>query len=129
MKIGIVGTGMVGSAAGYAMALMGVGTQIVLVDIDTARARAEAEDIAHAVPFAGNAQVDAGDYTDLAGSGGRHPGLRGQPEAGRDRLELLCRATRRCSARWWARCCATRPTRSCWWPPTRWTSWARSPSG
>jgi hypothetical protein len=34
MKIGIVGTGMVGSAAGYAMALLGVGTQIVLVDAD-----------------------------------------------------------------------------------------------
>ena len=51
MKIGIVGTGMVGSASAYAMALMGVGTQIVLVDHNPALARAQAQDIAHATPF------------------------------------------------------------------------------
>jgi len=38
------------------------------VDLNKARAQAEAEDIFHAVPFAHPMQVEAGDYSDLAGS-------------------------------------------------------------
>ena len=45
MKIGIVGTGFVGSTAAYAMVMRGVGREIVLVDVNNARARAEADDI------------------------------------------------------------------------------------
>lgn len=68
MKIGIVGTGMVGSASAYAMALMGVGTQIVLVDHNPALARAQAQDISHATPFATTVAVRAGEYADLDGA-------------------------------------------------------------
>jgi L-lactate dehydrogenase len=68
MKIGIVGTGMVGSASAYAMALMGVGTQIVLVDHNAALARAQAQDIAHATPFATTVAIRAGEYADLDGA-------------------------------------------------------------
>jgi L-lactate dehydrogenase len=60
---------MVGSAAGFALVLRGIATELVLIDIDGARARAEAEDIAHAVPFAAPAVVRAGGYDDLAGAG------------------------------------------------------------
>ena len=66
MKIGIVGTGMVGSSAAYAMALLGVGTEIVLVDANPALARAQAQDIAHATPFAKTVAIHAGDYADLS---------------------------------------------------------------
>jgi L-lactate dehydrogenase len=69
MKVGIVGAGMVGSAAGFALVQRGVAGEIVFIDIDAARARAEAEDIAHAVPFADPANVRHGDYADLAGAG------------------------------------------------------------
>ncbi|MBU4530525.1 MAG: L-lactate dehydrogenase [Hoeflea sp.] len=65
MKIGIVGTGMVGSAAAYAMALLGVGTEIVLVDANPALALAQAQDIAHATPFAKTVTIQAGGYVDL----------------------------------------------------------------
>ena len=68
MKIGIVGTGMVGATAAYAMVLRGVGRELVLVDLDKKRAQAEADDIFHAVPFAHSLEVRAGDYTDLTGS-------------------------------------------------------------
>ncbi|OCW57937.1 L-lactate dehydrogenase [Hoeflea olei] len=68
MKIGIVGTGMVGSSAGYAMALMGVGTEIVLVDANPALARAQAQDIAHGTPFAKTVAIRAGGYDDLKGA-------------------------------------------------------------
>ena len=69
MKVGIVGAGMVGSSAGFALALRGTASDLVLVDIDAARARAEAEDIAHAVPFGGPCVVGHGDYAALEGCG------------------------------------------------------------
>jgi malate/lactate dehydrogenase len=47
VKIGIVGCGMVGSASAYALVMRGVGREIVLVDLNRAR---------------------AGDYPDLAGA-------------------------------------------------------------
>ncbi|HEX3147272.1 MAG TPA: L-lactate dehydrogenase [Gemmataceae bacterium] len=68
MKIGIVGSGLVGSTAAYALVMRGVGREVVLVDKNAARAVAEADDIRHAVPFAHPLEVRAGDYADLAGS-------------------------------------------------------------
>ncbi|MEO1644875.1 MAG: L-lactate dehydrogenase, partial [Chloroflexota bacterium] len=68
MKIGIVGTGYVGSTAAFALVMQGVGREIVLVDLDTARAQAEADDIYHAVPFAEPLQIVAGDYEALKGA-------------------------------------------------------------
>jgi L-lactate dehydrogenase len=67
MKVGIVGSGFVGATAGYALVMQGVGREIVLVDKNTARAVAEADDIRHAVPFAFPLDVHAGGYEDLAG--------------------------------------------------------------
>ena len=66
MKIGIVGSGMVGSTSAYALVMRGVGREIVLVDLNQARAEAEANDIYHAVPFAHPLTVRAGEYADLA---------------------------------------------------------------
>jgi L-lactate dehydrogenase len=59
---------MVGSASAYALVMSGVGREIVLVDLNSARAEAEANDISHAVPFAHPLTVRAGDYTELAGA-------------------------------------------------------------
>ena len=91
MKIGIVGAGFVGSTAAYAMVMSGVGRQIVLVDRNQERARAEADDLLHAVPFAQPLDVLAGGYPELAGARvvvltagvGQRPG--------ETRLELLAR--------------------------------------
>lgn len=66
-KIGVVGSGFVGATAAYAMIMRGVGREIVLVDLNTRRAEAEANDIYHAVPFAHPMTIRAGDYSDLAG--------------------------------------------------------------
>jgi len=65
MKIGVVGCGMVGSTSAYALVMSGVGREIVLVDVNRARAEAEANDIYHAVPFAHPMAVRAGEYADL----------------------------------------------------------------
>jgi L-lactate dehydrogenase len=67
MKTGIVGSGFVGATAAYALVMRGVGRRVVLVDMNQARAEAEADDILHAVPFAHPLEVTAGGYADLAG--------------------------------------------------------------
>src|SRR5512133_1081451 len=69
MKVGIVGSGFVGSTAAYAMVLQGAASEIVLVDANESLARAQAEDILHATPFARAIRVSAGQYKDLAGAG------------------------------------------------------------
>lgn len=91
MKIGIVGSGLVGATAAYAMVMNGVGREIVLVDKNTARAQAEADDILHAVPFARPLHIRAGNYDDLAGSIVviLTAGVNQQP--GETRLQLLSR--------------------------------------
>lgn len=68
MKVGIVGAGFVGSAAAFAMALRGVGSEIVLIDRNESLARAQAQDIVHATPFAEPVAVRAGSYRDLDGA-------------------------------------------------------------
>jgi len=68
MKIGIVGSGMVGATTAHALVMRGVGRQIILIDKDRKRASAEAEDVSHAVPFSHPLLVTDGDYEDLKGS-------------------------------------------------------------
>lgn len=68
MKVGIVGCGFVGATAAYTMALGGAATELVLVDIKEQLARAQAEDILHATPFARAVRVTAGGYPELAGA-------------------------------------------------------------
>jgi L-lactate dehydrogenase len=66
-KVGVVGTGFVGATAAYTLVMRGIGSTLVLVDKNEARAQAEAADILHASPFAHPIRVMAGDYTNLAG--------------------------------------------------------------
>ncbi len=68
MKIGIVGAGLVGATAGYAIVLQDLVSDLVFVDKDKARAEGEAMDISHATPFTHPTRVRAGGYEDLAGA-------------------------------------------------------------
>jgi len=91
MKVGIVGSGLVGSTAAYAMVLQGVGREIVLVDRNRPRAEAEANDILHAVPFANPLTVVSGDYDRLTGCRAVVLAAGVSQKAGESRLELLSR--------------------------------------
>ena len=91
MKVGIVGAGMVGSTAGYAIALTGAASTIVLVDLNADLARAQAEDIAHAVPFASASQVLSGAYADLKGADVVIIAAGVSQKPGETRIELLSR--------------------------------------
>jgi L-lactate dehydrogenase len=88
-KIGIIGSGFVGSAAAYAMMMSSVGREIVLVDLNRARAEAEANDIYHAVPFANPIEIYAGDYPDLARCSTVVITAGANQKPGETRLELL----------------------------------------
>lgn len=68
VKVGIVGAGYVGAAAANALVLRNVPTEIVLVDVDAAKAEAEAADVAHVTSFAEPVRVTAGGLEDLAAS-------------------------------------------------------------
>lgn len=89
MKVGIVGAGMVGSSAGYALAMMGIASDIVFVDKNAALAIAQAEDISHAVPFVSATTVTAGDYDALAGTRVVIIAAGVSQKPGESRLELL----------------------------------------
>lgn len=91
MKIGIVGSGLVGSTAAYALVMRGVGREIVLVDLSAERAQAEADDILHAVPFANPLEVHAGGYPDLNGCRVVVVTAGVNQRPGESRLELLGR--------------------------------------
>ncbi len=68
MKIGIVGTGLVGSTTCYAMVTQGIGSEFVLIDINRKLAESHAQDILHSTPFTHAAKIHAGDYEDLEGA-------------------------------------------------------------
>lgn len=91
MQVGIVGSGMVGSAAAYAMVLDGAASDIVLVDRNEALARAHAEDIRHATPFAKSARVRPGPFDALAGARAVILACGVSQRPGETRLELLGR--------------------------------------
>lgn len=91
MKVGIVGAGMVGSAAGYALALRGGASEIVFVDYKPALAVAQAEDVAHAVPFSHPCKVRAGEYDALAGAEVVILAAGVPQKPGESRLSLLAR--------------------------------------
>ncbi len=66
MKLGIIGSGMVGSTAAYAVVMRKAAGEVVLIDSNKDRAIAEAADIMHAVPFSHETDVYAGNYNELA---------------------------------------------------------------
>jgi len=68
MKVGIIGNGLVGSTAAYALVMRKAANEIVLIDASEKRSIAEAADIQHAVPFIQATDIYHGSYEDLKGS-------------------------------------------------------------
>jgi L-lactate dehydrogenase len=91
MKVGVVGCGLVGATAAYAITLEGAATELVLIDIKEELARAQAEDILHATPFAKAVRVAAGGYPDLQGAAVVVLSCGVAQKPGETRLQLLRR--------------------------------------
>ena len=90
-KVGIIGAGFVGATAAYAMMLNGTCSEIVLIDCDEPRAKAEAADIAHGAPLAKGVRAYAGDYKDLTGASLVVIAAGSNQKPGESRLNLLSR--------------------------------------
>ena len=64
-KAVMIGCGFVGSASVFGLMQSGLFSEIVMIDVDTAKAEGEAMDISHGIPFAKQMKVYAGDYDDI----------------------------------------------------------------
>jgi L-lactate dehydrogenase len=90
-KVAIVGTGNVGATCAYALLMEGLASEVVLIDMNTAKAEGEAMDLAHALPLIGSAQVWAGDYSDCAGAAITIISAGASQKPGETRLDLLAK--------------------------------------
>lgn len=91
MKVAVIGAGMVGASAAFAMVLRGAASEVVLVDRNAALAEAQAQDILHATPFAYPVRVWAGQDADIAGAGVVVLAAGVGQKPGESRLQLLGR--------------------------------------
>jgi L-lactate dehydrogenase len=91
MKVGVVGAGFVGAASAYAMAIRGSASDVVIIDVNKAKAEAEARDIAHATTFTHPVRVTSGDFPALAGAKVVIMSAGVNQKPGETRLELLGR--------------------------------------
>jgi len=89
MKVAVIGCGFVGSTAAYSLAMRGAASELVLVDLYPEVARAHAEDILHATPFASPVRVTGGDYADIRGAGVVVLACGVNQKPGETRLQLL----------------------------------------
>ena len=88
-KITIIGAGSVGATTAFALLTRGAASEVVLIDVNTEKAKGEALDIKQATPFIDNCDIYAGSYVDAIDSDvviitsgiGRKPG--------QSRLELV----------------------------------------
>lgn len=88
-RVAVVGVGNVGATFAYALLLSGLAAEIVLVDVDHARAEGEAMDLNHTVPFAHPTHIWAGDYGDCAGAAVTVIAAGANQRPGESRLDLV----------------------------------------
>ena len=68
-KAVMVGCGFVGSASVFSLMQSGLFSEIVMIDADKEKAKGEAMDISHGIPFAKHMKIYAGDYYDVKDAG------------------------------------------------------------
>ena len=67
-KVTIIGTGSVGSTIAYTLAVTGMVSEIIMIDVNNEKALGEALDIRQGTPFCSACSVYAGSYRDAEGS-------------------------------------------------------------
>lgn len=67
-KITIIGAGSVGATIAYTLVAQGAVSELVLIDVNEAKAQGEAMDIMQATPYLHPVKIYAGTYEDAAGS-------------------------------------------------------------
>ena len=90
-KCGVIGVGFVCATCAYTLAVSGLFSEVVLVDMNHKKAEGEAADINHGVSFAKPCFVRAGEYADLAECGLIIIAAGANQKPGETRVELLHR--------------------------------------
>jgi L-lactate dehydrogenase len=67
-KVGLVGTGFVGSSFAYTLMQRGIASELVLIDANAEKAIGEMMDLNHGLSFTKPMKITAGHYSDLTGS-------------------------------------------------------------
>lgn len=65
-KCAVIGCGNVGATIAYTLMQSELFSELVLIDKDRSKARGEAEDIAHGLPFHSPMSIYSGDYADIS---------------------------------------------------------------
>ncbi len=97
MRIAIVGAGSVGATAAYACLLRGVAEELVIYDVDAAKAEAQALDLAQGVQFARMAEVrSTGSLDGCAGADIIVLAAGAKQKPGQTRMDLAAGNARMC---------------------------------
>jgi L-lactate dehydrogenase len=91
VRVAVVGMGNVGATFAYALLLSGLAAEIVLIDVNRAKAEGEAMDLNHTEPFAHPTRILAGDYQDCAGAAVTVVTAGAAQHPGETRLDLVKR--------------------------------------
>ena len=90
-KVGLIGTGFVGSSFAYALMQRGIASELVLVDANAEKAIGEMMDLNHGLSFTTPMRITAGSYSDLAGANVVVVSAGASQKPGESRLDLLAR--------------------------------------
>lgn len=91
IRVAVVGMGNVGATFAYALLLSGYAAEIVLIDVNRAKAEGEAMDLNHTEPFAHPTRIWAGDYADCANAAVTVVTAGAAQRPGETRLDLVKR--------------------------------------
>lgn len=97
-KVSVIGVGDVGATIAYTLQMSGLATEIVLVDLDAAKAQGNALDMNHGLFFTPPVAIRAGSYADCAGSRAILVTAGARQRPGETRLELTKRNAAICGA-------------------------------
>lgn len=87
--VAVVGVGAVGSTTAFSLMTRGVASELVLVDVDEARATGEMMDLSHGAYFTPPVDITTGDYADCADADVVVVTAGAAQKEGESRLELL----------------------------------------
>lgn len=90
-KVGLVGTGLVGSSFAYGLMIRGSASELVLVDANNDKAVGEMMDFNHGLSFVKPMKIAAGGYEDLSGAHVVVIAAGASQKPGESRLDLLAR--------------------------------------
>lgn len=93
-KIGVIGCGYVGATIAYTLMSSGLVSEIVLIDIDENKARSEAMDLNHCLPFISPMQIYAGNYNQLEDASIIIVAAGANQKEGETRIDLVQRNTK-----------------------------------